>query len=75
MSNRPKQEPKRRRVSREYERFMEDISADISLDSPGELALPVDGEGPDDEPEIFGDDQRIVRIWPELGDRIIEDLR
>lgn len=54
---------------------MEDISADISLDSPGELALPVDGEGPDDEPEIFGDDQRIVRIWPVFGDRIIEDLR
>lgn len=74
MSDRAKPEPKRRRVSREYENFMEDISSDLTLPSGADGPSASEVEGGDDA-EILGDDAKVVRIWPELSDRIIEEIR
>jgi hypothetical protein len=75
MSDRSKPEPKRRRVSREYESFMQEISEDLELPPTAEMPIPLPGGGTSDQFEIIGDDDKTVRIWPDLSDRIIEEIR
>lgn len=74
MTERSKPEPKRRRISREFESFMKEISEemDSSGAEPG-AALP--SSGTSEQAEIVGDDQKTIRIWPDLADRIIEEMR
>jgi len=71
----PKPEPKRRRVSREYESFMQEISEGVDLPPTAEMPIPLPGGGTSEQAEIIGDDHKTVRIWPDLADRIIEELR
>lgn len=75
MSERQKPEPKRRRVSPEYESFVHDISEEIdtSAEAEPEADLPVSGTS--EQAEIIGDDDKTIRIWPDLSDRIIEEIR
>lgn len=75
MTGRSKPEPKRRRVSREYESFVQDISEEIDPDSAGEMEIEHPETGTSEEMEIVGDDEKTVRIWPDLKDRIIEEIR
>lgn len=75
MSERSKPEPKRRRVSREYESFMQEISEEIDTSATAEIETAHPESGTSEEAEIIGDDDRTIRIWPDLADRIIEEIR
>lgn len=75
MSERSKPEPKRRRVSREYESFMEEISEELDTASTAEVDAAHPETGTSEELDIVGDDDKTMRIWPDLKDRIIEELR
>lgn len=75
MSERSKPEPKRRRVSREYESFMQEISEEIDTSATAEIETSHPESGTSEEAEIIGDDDRTIRIWPDLADRIIEEIR
>lgn len=75
MSDRSKPEPKRRRISREYESFMQEISEELDTASTAELEVEHPDTGTSEELEIVGDDEKTIRIWPDLKDRIIEEIR
>lgn len=75
MTERPKPEPKRRRVSREYESFVQEISGEIDTNAADELETAHPESGTSEEAEIIGDDDKTIRIWPYISDRIIEEIR
>lgn len=75
MTERSRPEPKRRRVSREYESFVQDISEDMDTASATEVEIAHPDTGTSEEMEIIGDDDKTIRIWPDLKDRIIEEIR
>lgn len=75
MSERSKPEPKRRRVSREFESFMQEISEELDTSSSAEELTGIPAAGTSEQAEIIGDDQKTIRIWPYLADRIIEEIR
>ena len=70
-----KPEPKRRRVSREYESFVQEISEDLDTASDAEMEMDHPDTGTSEELEIVGDDDKTIRIWHDLKDRIIEEIR
>ena len=71
----PKKEPTRRRVSREYESFMHEVSEEMDMHSAAEAEIEHPATGTSEEAEIVGDDDKTIRIWPYLSDRIIEEIR
>ncbi len=73
MTERSKPEPKRRRISREFESFMKEISEEMDMSAPADPAVP--SSGTSEQSEIIGDDEKTIRIWPNLSDRIIEEMR
>lgn len=75
MTERSKPEPKRRRVSREFESFMKEISEEMDMSADGEPEAALPSSGTSEQAEIVGDDQNTIRIWPDLADRIIEEMR
>jgi hypothetical protein len=75
MSERSKPEPKRRRVSREFESFMQEMSEEMDTTSTSEMRAVHPEAATSEAAEIIGDDEKTIRIWPYIGDRIIEDLR
>ncbi len=75
MTERSKPEPKRRRVSREFESFMKEISEEIDMSDAGEAESALPSSGTSEQAEIVGDDQKTIRIWPDIADRIIEEMR
>jgi hypothetical protein len=75
MNERSKPEPKRRRVSREFESFMQEISEEIDTSASEDDAPDLPSSGTSEQAEIIGDDEKTIRIWPDLADRIIEEIR
>lgn len=75
MTERSKPEPKRRRVSREFESFMQEMSEEMDTTTTAEMRIAHPEEGTSEAAEIIGDDEKTIRIWPFLADRIIEELR
>ena len=75
MSERSKPEPKRRRVSREFESFMQEMSEEMDTTSTAEMRAVNPEATTSEAAEIIGDDEKTIRIWPDIADRIIEDLR
>ena len=75
MTERSKPEPKRRRVSREFESFMQEMSEEMDTTSTAEMRVAHPDEGTSEASQIIGDDEKAIRIWPHLADRIIEELR
>jgi hypothetical protein len=75
MTERSKPEPKRRRVSREFESFMQEMSEELDSSTTAEMEAVHPDRGTSEAAEIIGDDEKTIRIWPFLADRIIEDLR
>ncbi|MBA3656301.1 MAG: hypothetical protein H0W69_03000 [Gemmatimonadaceae bacterium] len=75
MTERSKPEPKRRRVSREFESFMQEMSEEMDMSPAGEVDADLPSTGTSELAEIIGDDDKTIRIWPDLVDRIIEELR
>ncbi len=75
MTERSKPEPKRRRISREFESFMKEISEEMDVSGAGEPEAMLPSSGTSEQAEIIGDDENTIRIWPDLTDRIIEEMR
>lgn len=75
MTERSKPEPKRRRVSREFESFMQEMSEEMDTSTTAEMPVVHPETGTSEAAEIIGDDEKTIRIWPNLADRIIEELR
>lgn len=75
MTERSKPEPKRRRISREFESFMKEISEEMDVSDAGESEAALPASGTSEQADIIGDDHKTIRIWPDLGDRIIEEMR
>jgi hypothetical protein len=75
MTERSKPEPKRRRVSREFESFMQEMSEEMDTSTTEEIEPTLPSTGTSEAAQIIGDDEKTIRIWPFLADRIIEDLR
>lgn len=74
MTERSKPEPKRRRVSREFESFMQEMSEEMDMSPAAEVDADLPSTGTSELAEIIGDDDKTIRIWPDLEDRIIEEL-
>ena len=75
MTERSKPEPKRRRVSREFESFMQEMSEEMDTSTTAEMQAVHPPIGTSEAAQIIGDDENTIRIWPFLPDRIIEELR
>ncbi len=75
MTERSKPEPKRRRVSREFESFMQEMSEEMDTSTTAQMRVVHPETGTSEAAEIIGDDEKTIRIWPNLADRIIEELR
>ena len=75
MTERSKSEPKRRRVSREFESFMQEMSEEMDTSTTAEMQAVHPATGTSEAAQIIGDDEKTIRIWPFLADRIIEELR
>ena len=75
MSERSKPEPKRRRVSREFESFMQEMSEEMDSTTTAEMRVVHPDSDGSEAAQIIGDDQKTIRIWPYLADRIIEEIR
>lgn len=75
MTERSRPEPKRRRVSREFESFMQEMSEELDTTDTAEMRAVHPDTGTSEASTIIGDDEKTIRIWPGLADRIIEDLR
>lgn len=75
MTERSKPEPKRRRISREFESFMQEMSEEMDTTSTEEMRVAHPDAATSEAAEMIGDDEKTIRIWPYLADRIIEDLR
>lgn len=75
MTERSKPEPKRRRISREFESFMQEISEEMDMSPADDADGVLPSKGTSEQAEIIGDDDKTIRIWPDLSDRIIEELR
>lgn len=75
MTERSKPEPKRRRISREFESFMKEMSEEMDTSDAGEPEAALPSSGTSEQADIIGDDHKTIRIWPDLADRIIEDMR
>lgn len=75
MTERSKPEPKRRRVSREFESFMQEMSEELDSSTTAEMEAVHPAAGTSEAAQIIGDDEKTIRIWPFLADRIIEELR
>ncbi|MBA2687844.1 MAG: hypothetical protein H0U64_07075 [Gemmatimonadaceae bacterium] len=75
MTERSKPEPKRRRISREFESFMKEISEEMDMSGSDEPEATLPSSGTSEQAEIIGDDEKTIRIWPDLADRILEEMR
>ena len=75
MTERSKSEPKRRRVSREFESFMQEMSEEMDTSTTAEMQAAHSATGTSEAAQIIGDDEKTIRIWPFLAERIIEELR
>ena len=63
-------DPQKRPKTEEFASFLEDIAAEIEHRVDDALSPPA----PEISPESAEDD-RVVREWPEVFDRMIEELR
>lgn len=75
MTGRSKPEPKRRRISREFESFMQEMSEELDTSTSAEPDEVLPSTGTSEAAQIIGDDEKTIRIWPFLADRIIEEMR
>lgn len=62
-------DPQRRPRSEEFVSFLHDIASEIEQHVDGALSAPPP------EPPSPEEDDRLVREWPDVTDRMIEDLR
>jgi hypothetical protein len=56
--------------TREYDNFLEDLQA-VVAERVEELRARQSAE----TPQAFLDDEKVVRDWPEIAGRVIEELR
>lgn len=63
-------EPGRRRRSKEFESLVAEIAAELESSMDPASAIP-----PEDQTETFANDERTIREWPDVADRMIEEIR
>ncbi len=62
-------DPQKRPRSEEFASFLNDIASEIEYRVDGALSSPPP------EPSGPGEDERVLREWPDVTDRLIEDMR
>jgi hypothetical protein len=63
-------EPGRRRRSKEFESLVAEIAAELESSMDPVSVIPPEGQA-----ETFADDERMIREWPDVADRMIEEIR
>lgn len=54
---------------------MHEISEEMDMSPAPEVDADHPAVGTSEQAEIIGDDEKTIRIWPDLADRIIEEIR